>query len=218
MPEQKQDDRCDSAVRHLAAVTHAWHPCRLPELRRTASWSTRDAYTDGHVTAGLGAEGGGLRTRAATSRAHGFRRFHPGATGVPRCSSQGDICDAARARPRSASSCFLQWGAGFSFCSGRPACRAAAARATSATPRGRAPAHASSRTPAVPSVQPRYPSKVQRDATPQVRTSGLARLCADTEHCPSTASTQPGRPMLRRRRRRAAHMRCPASRCAHVSD
>ncbi|KAK9831531.1 hypothetical protein WJX81_006368 [Elliptochloris bilobata] len=72
-------------------------PCRLPELRRTASWSTRDAYTDGHVTAGQGAEGGGLRTRAATSRAHGFRRFHAGASGVPRCSSHGDMCEAARA-------------------------------------------------------------------------------------------------------------------------
>ena len=61
-------------------LTRAWClPCRLPELRRTASWSTRDAYTDGHVTSGPGAEGGGLRTRAATQRAHGFRRFHPGA-------------------------------------------------------------------------------------------------------------------------------------------
>ncbi len=71
---------------------------RLPELRRTASWSTRDAYTDGHVTAGMGAEDGELRTRAATSRAHGFRRFHPGAAGMPRCSSQGDMPEAARVR------------------------------------------------------------------------------------------------------------------------
>jgi len=52
------------------------------------------------VTAGCGAEEGARRTRAATSRAHGFRRFHPGAAGLPRCSSQGDVAEPARVRAR----------------------------------------------------------------------------------------------------------------------
>ena len=50
-------------------------------MRRTASWSTSDAFTDGHMAEDSEMLMPGLRTKAATSRAHGFRRYHQGTMG-----------------------------------------------------------------------------------------------------------------------------------------
>ena len=50
-------------------------------MRRTASWSTSDAFTDGHIVEGSEMMMPGLRTKAATSRAHGFRRYYQGTMG-----------------------------------------------------------------------------------------------------------------------------------------
>ncbi len=50
-------------------------------MRRTASWSTSDAFTDGHMAEDSEMLMPGLRTKAATSRAHGFRRYHQGTAG-----------------------------------------------------------------------------------------------------------------------------------------
>ena len=52
--------------------------CRGLELRRTASWGSRDAFTDGHLSHhadSLASKSGGKR--AITARAHAFRKFHP---------------------------------------------------------------------------------------------------------------------------------------------
>lgn len=54
---------------------------RRLDVRRTASWSTSDAFTDGHMAEGAEQMMPGLRTKAATSRAHAFRRYHHGAMG-----------------------------------------------------------------------------------------------------------------------------------------
>jgi hypothetical protein len=63
------------------------HACSTIDLRRTASWSTRDAFTDGHLAEAREHGRPGLRTKAATSRAHAFRKFHPGAISMQRSSS-----------------------------------------------------------------------------------------------------------------------------------
>ena len=55
--------------------------CRRLDVRRTASWSTSDAFTDGHIVEGSEMMMPGLRTKAATSRAHGFRRYYQGTMG-----------------------------------------------------------------------------------------------------------------------------------------
>lgn len=59
-------------------------PLRIPdpavvnkgiELRRTASWGSRDAFTDGHL--GHHADPPIQGKRSTTARAHAFRKFHP---------------------------------------------------------------------------------------------------------------------------------------------
>ncbi len=76
---------------------------RLPDLRRTASWSTRDAYTDGHLAEARDAGRPGLRTRGATARAHSFRALYPAAALPQRASS--DAYAASEARSASLPSC-----------------------------------------------------------------------------------------------------------------
>ncbi|BDA48630.1 probable histidine kinase 3 [Coccomyxa sp. Obi] len=51
----------------------------LVRVRRTASWSSRDAFTDGHLAEERDTLRPGARTKAATSRAHAFRKFHASA-------------------------------------------------------------------------------------------------------------------------------------------
>ena len=48
-------------------------------MRRTASWGSRDAFTDGHISrhAASVQVPAGRRTRAATSKAHRSKRFQP---------------------------------------------------------------------------------------------------------------------------------------------
>ena len=50
--------------------------CRGIELRRTASWGSRDAFTDGHLShhADISSLQG---KRSRTTKAHAFRKFHP---------------------------------------------------------------------------------------------------------------------------------------------
>lgn len=53
-------------------------PC---ELRRTASWGTRDAFSDGHIRRGQQQQDpsslkGSSHTRTATTRGAALRRFH----------------------------------------------------------------------------------------------------------------------------------------------
>lgn len=67
-------------------------------MRRTASWSTSDAFTDGHMAADSEMMTPGLRTKAATSRAHGFRRFHQGSLGRSSSDTQSRSLDV-RAPP-----------------------------------------------------------------------------------------------------------------------
>lgn len=87
-------------------------------MRRTASWSTSDAFTDGHIVEGSEALMPGLRTKAATSRAHGFRRYHQGTMG--RSSSDAlsrsfDVSPRTPIRPWQSAPqlcckmCLLQW-------------------------------------------------------------------------------------------------------------
>ena len=66
-------------------------------MRRTASWSTRDAFTDGHLAEVE--KRPGLRTKAATSRAHAFRKF--GGLSLQRSSSdaQNNSTEARVAAP-----------------------------------------------------------------------------------------------------------------------
>ena len=55
--------------------------CRPCELRRTASWGSRDAFSDGHIRRGqqqqdLSSLKGSSHTRTATTRGAALRRFH----------------------------------------------------------------------------------------------------------------------------------------------
>lgn len=52
--------------------------CRGIELRRTASWGSRDAFTDGHLTHHADASSTHTKgKRSRTAKAHAFRKFHP---------------------------------------------------------------------------------------------------------------------------------------------
>ena len=64
-------------------------------MRRTASWSTSDAFTDGHIVEGSEMMMPGLRTKAATSRAHGFRRYHQGTMGRSSSDAQSRSFDVS---------------------------------------------------------------------------------------------------------------------------
>ena len=68
---------------------------RRLDVRRTASWSTSDAFTDGHIVEGSEMMMPGLRTKAATSRAHGFRRYHQGTMGRSSSDAQSRSFDVS---------------------------------------------------------------------------------------------------------------------------
>lgn len=75
--------------------------CRGIELRRTASWGSRDAFTDGH----LGVQGdvsvaniAGGGKRSTTARAHAFRKFHPAYQ--PSSESRSPVCFRRRSSRR----------------------------------------------------------------------------------------------------------------------
>ena len=70
------------------------------ELRRTASWGSRDAFTDGHMRhhADEGANGKSGKRVSATARAHAFRKFHPAyktTVSPPAQGNQPQIADIA---------------------------------------------------------------------------------------------------------------------------
>ena len=66
-------------VLHASQLTLCKMNCRSISMRRTASWGSRDAFTDGHIS--LHADPPnipqGRRTHAATTKAHRQKRCYP---------------------------------------------------------------------------------------------------------------------------------------------